>query len=412
VFWVDAEDHDWEEIRTATTLDRDFTPATVSLAPLPGAGVGPVGSLTLDDRIDETIAALGELLLPSDFTPDVIAALGRRYRAGATVSAAFAGWLEDLVGHHGLVVYDAADPATKPAVADLFAEEIAASTRTCQLVRQAGALMRQLGHQPQVEPAEDAVNLFYLGAEGRRPIRLRSGHCVIGETATCSVEDLAKEAAAHPERFSPNVILRPLVQDRLFPTVCYVAGPSELAYQAQLGGVYRAFGVEAPLLYSRVSATLVDSAAARFLERHDVALEALHAQDESLLNRLLERQLPPSIERTFADAQAQMAERTRALRDAIPAIDPTLVGAVDTTFEKIKDTLAHLHTKIVHASKKKDETLRRQFVRARGLIFPGGHAQERVLNVAFFANRYGLSVADRLLEVLPTDTGRHYLVML
>ena len=80
---------------------------------------------------------------------------------------------------------------------------------------------------------------------------------------------LAAEAVDHPERFSPNVLLRPIVQDALFPTVCYVAGPSELAYLGQLRGVYEHFGVPMPIMYPRARATLIDSATARFLAKHD-----------------------------------------------------------------------------------------------------------------------------------------------
>ena len=140
--------------------------------------------------------------------------------------------------------------------------------------------MARLGHAPQVESAEDAVSLFYLDEHGRRSIRWRDREFVIGDTSH-TANALQQEATDHPERFSPNVLLRPIVQDKLFPTVCYVAGPSELAYQAQLGGVYRWLGVEAPLLYSRASATLLDSASLRFLDRHQVPLEALQVQDES-----------------------------------------------------------------------------------------------------------------------------------
>ena len=89
------------------------------------------------------------------------------------------------------------------------------------------------------------------------------------------------------------MLLRPIVQDTLFPTICYVAGPSELAYLGQLRGVYEHFGVPMPLMYPRATATLVDSAAARFLARYDLPLEELQPQDEAALNRLLQSQLPP-----------------------------------------------------------------------------------------------------------------------
>ncbi|MCC7008324.1 MAG: bacillithiol biosynthesis cysteine-adding enzyme BshC [Acidobacteria bacterium] len=412
VFWVDAEDHDWDEIRSAALLDRELNPASVSLESLTGAGSQPVAALRLDHRIQSTIDALTEALPPSEFTADVVAILGRRYRAGVSVSTAFAGLLDDLLGHHGLVVYESADPLAKPAVADLFASELSAPGRTSELVRAAGDRLRALGHEPQVEPAPDGVNLFYLGADGRAAIRRRDGQYFVGDGLARSADELAAEAKAHPERFSPNVILRPLVQDRLFPTICYVAGPAELAYQAQLGDVYRTFGIEAPLLHSRATATLLDSAAAKFLDRYDVPFEAFQVQDDLALNRLLERQLPPEIERIFAETEQQLDERVGALRAIVPAVDPTLTGAADTTLEKIRDTLRHLQTKIVQASKRKDDTLRRQFTRTRALLFPGGHPQERVLNVAFFANRYGLRFADRLVDVVPADTSRHHLIVL
>jgi bacillithiol biosynthesis cysteine-adding enzyme BshC len=293
----------------------------------------------------------------------------------------------------------------------LFVAELGAPARTSALVKGAGAAMAALGHPPQVEPAEDAVNLFYLDESGRRPIKIRDGAYAIGTTMR-PPKELETEAAGHPERFSPNVILRPIVQDTLFPTICYIAGPSELAYQAQLGGVYRAFGVEPPLLHSRASATILDSPSARFLERHDVPFESLQAQDESVLNHLLERQLPASIDQLVQATERHIVDRTAALREAVKAVDPTLSGAVDTTADRLTETIRHLQNKIVHASKKKDETLRRQFKRTRDLAFPGGHPQERSLNVAFFANRYGEAFVDRLVRELPVTAACHYLVTL
>ena len=194
--------------------------------------------------------------------------------------------------------------------------------------------MAALGHPPQVEPADDAVNLFYLDESGRRPIKIRDGTYVDRHTIARSPASLAAEAAAHPERFSPNVMLRPIVQDQLFPTICYVAGPSELAYQAQLGGVYQAFGVEPPLLYSRASATLLDSASVRFLERHDVAVRVasgagrIGAQPPA-------RTSAPAVDRadSFRTTERQIGEQTAALREAVTAVDPTLSGAVDTTVD-------------------------------------------------------------------------------
>jgi len=208
------------------------------------------------------------------------------------------------------------------------------------------------------------------------------------------------------------VLLRPIVEETLFPTACYVGGPSELAYHAQLKGVYRAFGVEPPLLYSRASATLLDSACIRFLDRYQLPLEALQVRDDSALNKLLESELPPTIERALDEASKEITRLAEAIKPDVAAIDPTLSGAVDSTVSRMHDTLKTLHHKIVQASKRKDDTLRRQFTRARALAFPGGGPQERVLTLVYFLNRHGLSLTDRLLESLPLDTGKHYLLTL
>jgi bacillithiol biosynthesis cysteine-adding enzyme BshC len=408
IFWVDEEDHDWNEVRTADVLSPDLSLRHVSLADVAGAGDQPVATLRLDEGIGDALGELERWLAPTEHTSDVLALLRSHYQAGATMSGAFAGWLEALLGRHGLVIFQSADPSAKTMVADLFAKELAQG-RTARLAREAGRRMAAQGHQPQVDLADDSVALFYLDERGRHAVR-RRGDALAVDDREYSATALVESARTTPEKFSPNVLLRPLVQDRLFPTVCYVSGPSELAYQAQLGAVYREFGIEPPLLYPRASATVLDSAAVRFLERYRMPLDALQAQDDSMLNRLLESQLPPAIEQALEGVEAEIVARAASLKGEIKALDPTLTGAIDTTVERMQDTLKTLHHKIIQASKRKNDTLRRQFLRTRALAFPGGHAQERVLNLVFFLNRHGLSFCDRLLETLPLDMGLHYVL--
>ncbi len=154
--------------------------------------------------------------------------------------------------------------------------------------------------------------------------RPSSARAIISWWATPSIAPgaLATEAAASPERFSPNVLLRPIVQDTLFPTICYVAGPSELAYLGQLREVYEHFGVPMPLIHPRATATLADSATARFLTRYSVPLEDLQPQDESALNRLLHTQLPPTVEAAMSEAEAAIRASMERVVGTMPAVDP------------------------------------------------------------------------------------------
>jgi uncharacterized protein YllA (UPF0747 family) len=159
-----------------------------------------------------------------------------------------------------------------------------------------------------------------------------------------------------------------------------------------------------------VSATLLDSAGVRFLSRHGVAVEDLHAQDEGVLNRLLEAALPQDVERAYQAAAAALDGPMQALVQAVPAIDPTLEGAAKSAAGRLHHELQGLHTKIIHAAKRRDETLRRQFTRTRAQAFPAGHPQERTVAFVSFLNRYGPGLVDHLVRDLPLDPGFHWVV--
>jgi uncharacterized protein YllA (UPF0747 family) len=200
------------------------------------------------------------------------------------------------------------------------------------------------------------------------------------------------------------------VQDTIFPTICYVAGPNELAYLGQLKEVYSHFGVPMPLMYQRATATLVDSATLRFLTKYELPLTALRAQDEATLNQLLESQLPPTVEQSLSALAAVLTERMADVGAAVPQIDPTLEGAVSSTLGKLQHEVQSLHNKVIQAAKRRDDTLRRQFQRAQALTFPQGHPQEREVGFVWFLNRYGPALVDRLLEELPLEMGHHWVL--
>jgi bacillithiol biosynthesis cysteine-adding enzyme BshC len=395
IFWVDAEDHDWDEVRTCTVLDAELTPRPIGLGNPPGAHEGPVAAVALDASITDAIAQLDAVLPQGEFTPDLLAQLRRAYAPGAGMADAFARWLDTVLGPLGLIVYDASDPAAKPLVADLFARECEHPGRTVRLAHEAGARLEAAGYHAQVSAVEGSAALFHLDG---------------GRHAIDDPRSFAATARTHPEAFSPNVLLRPLVQDTLFPTVCYVAGPNELAYLGQLRGVYEAFGIPMPLMQQRASATLVDSNAMRFFSRYDVALESLRPQDEAALNELLQSQLPPTVERAVDAAARAIETHLDVLTREVAQIDATLEGTAKSTLSRMQDDLKKLHGKIIQAAKRKDDTLRRQFHHARSQTFPNGHPQEREVGFISFLNKYGPALIERLGDELPVEMGQHWVI--
>jgi bacillithiol biosynthesis cysteine-adding enzyme BshC len=410
VFWIDAEDHDWPEVSGSTVLDSNLAPRTITLKDLPGAGELPISRLTLDGQVEEAIAALGAALPASEFTPSVLEAIAAAYRPGRGMAEAFGRFVESVLGPRGLVVYDSSDPAAKPLAAHVFAHELAHPGETAQLAARAGQALVAAGYHAQVTPAEGAVSLFYLN-DGRHSVRFAGDRATVGARET-SLSALLEEVEQAPQHFSPNVLLRPIVQDTLFPTICYVAGPNELAYLGQLRDVYAHFDVPMPLMYQRATATIVDSATLRFLGKYELPIEGLQQQDEAALNQLLQQQLPPTVELALTNASTLVAERMAEVAATVPQIDPTLEGTVQSTLNRMQHDLRTLQNKVIQAAKRRDDTLRRQFQHAQALTFPNGHPQEREIGFVWFTNRYGPALIDRLFDGLPLDMGRHWILQI
>jgi bacillithiol biosynthesis cysteine-adding enzyme BshC len=411
VFWIDAEDHDWEEVRSCTVFDETLTPRTVSLQGRPGAEPAPVATVRLDHSIIDVLAEIEGVLPPTEFRPAIMEGLRRAYTPGVGMAEAFGRWIEDVLGNRGLVVYDSSDPASKPLVSQVFARELSMPGQTVRLAALAGSDLTARGYHAQVHAQDDSLALFHLNQDdgSRRAIRQQDGRFLVGDQQYPAAT-LVTQATERPAGFSPNVLLRPIVQDTLFPTICYVAGPNELAYLGQLRGVYAHFGVPMPLFYPRATATILDSAALRFLTKYKLPLEALQAQDEAALNELLKTQIPPVVDEAFTEAARAIDTQMTRLVQTMPALDPTLEGAARSTLERMQRDLQTLHGKMIQAAKRRDETLRRQFIHARALAFPGGHAQERTIGFVSFLNQYGRVLVDRLDEELPLDLGRHWIV--
>jgi bacillithiol biosynthesis cysteine-adding enzyme BshC len=408
VFWIDAEDHDWPEVSGCTVLGSELEPRTISVGDLAGAGHLPIGRLTLDDQITPAVDQLAQALPETEFRATLVDNLRQAYRPGAGMAEAFGCWLEATLGERGLVVFDASDAAAKPLAREVFTRELKAPGETARLADKAGTALVAAGYHSQVTPHGGAVSLFHLN-DGRASIRVADGRATVGEQET-TLAALVEEAARVPHRFSPNVLLRPIVQDSLFPTICYVAGPNELAYLGQLREIYDHFQVPMPLMYQRATATIADSATLRFLTKYALPMEALQPQDEAALNQLLESQLPPTVEQAIQGAAASIEERMATIATTVPQIDPTLEGAVQSTLARMQHDLKTLHNKVIQAAKRRDETLRRQFKHAQALTFPHGHPQEREIGFVWFLNRYGPAMVDRLMEDLPLEMGHHWVL--
>jgi bacillithiol synthase len=208
-----------------------------------------------------------------------------------------------------------------------------------------------------------------------------------------------------PERLSPNVLLRPVVEAALLPTVAYVGGPAELEYLPAAAPLYEVVDggkVERQAPVPRWSGTIVESRVDKLLERYGLRLEDLEAPPGVLEARVMRESLPPDVMTRFGELRQALEERYGRLAEAVQRVDPTLARPVQSARNSAVGATQEIEKKLLASLKRENETLVRQIGRARAAVHPRGEPQERVLTLASFLIRYG----SDLLEELEREVAR------
>jgi bacillithiol biosynthesis cysteine-adding enzyme BshC len=412
VFWLEGEDHDFAEMNHARVIDGQG--ATVNIEYLPGGVLpernpGPVGEMVFDSSLEHTIGTLRSALPQTEFTGDLIARIRECYREGTTFNTAFARWLQYLFPEAGLVFLSANNPGIKRLLSPLFVNEVTQYPVTSQIVIGQSAELEEHYHA-QVKPK--SINLFLFHNGGRYPIEPRENDFTLkGTRHFITPDELQHIAAETPELLSPNVILRPLAQDTLLPTIAYVAGPSEIAYHAQLAPLYDHFGVIQPIVYPRASATIVEERVQKVLEKFGLTITDLFGDASRLTSRVVEQISEIKLDEMFDRSSAGIADALSELKFGLNEVDPTLTGALENAIGKITTTVTVLKEKSVAAQKRQHETAVRQIEKAVGAILPGGILQERQLSMLPFLNKYGPDVIRWLEHNVEIAGFKHQILM-
>lgn len=401
LFWMDTDDHDFAEVQSTWVLDASAELANLRYEELEPVEKLSVGGRTLAPSIEAVLEHAAASLPETEFKDDVLSALRESYSPGRSLAEAFGTWLLRMTRGSGLVIIDPSLPELKAIGARVFEQELAEGSTSTKLVQQTTEELVGLGYHAQASATDTNLNLFYADPH-RNPI---SASMTTGEKS-----DLARQLRDEPGRFSPNVLLRPIYQDTLFPTLAYVAGPNELAYFAQLKRVYEHFDVTMPLIASRASLTVVERPQARFLERYSVDLVKLDTDNESVLNDIVRAQTPPQLDEDLSRARNCIQDITAALERDLKAVDESLVPTVKATRGKLFHHLKELETKALRAVKRKNDTVRQQFLATRTALFPGFAMQERKLSPLGYLNKYGWHFTSMVEEKADPSLKAHALL--
>lgn len=412
IFWIASDDHDFEEVRRAWLSDGSPEPAAVEY-PLDKAPHGvSVSRITLGPAVEAAVRGAESFLPPSEFREGLLARLRDAYAPGRGWSDAFARFLGGFAAELGALVFDASDEEAKAIAMPVFEREIALRGRSAEAARARGEELARRGYHAQIARAGNELNLFWHTRE-REAVRIPEGG---GYRLATSGQELTESKLLalvrnRPADVSPGVLLRPLVQDHLFPTAAYIGGSSEVAYWAQVNAIYPLFDMDPPAIAPRAGATLLEPKTARALDRFGLDWSALAGDPESAIQAALRALLPEDFPALFERERGAVLEAMRRIEEAVLGFDPSLKSAVDTAGNKVKHETEVLEKKLLQVWKRRQEESVLQIRRAAGALFPRGGLQERTYSILGYLARYGPSLPATLLPSLG-EPGGHALVPL
>lgn len=399
VFWLADEDHDYDEVRKLTIIEDD-EPKTFSLPPK-NNHLPTVADLQLPDEVSDIRGQLKESLYDTDFSDDLWELLDGSFQKDHSFFEAFGLFISRLFSKHGLVLAGSNHPDVKEATGQYLKASI---EKADQIRDQLEKKSLDIGEKYHQQVTLYDSNLFYLDDEsGRTKISRNGNGWKTDGNIEWSTAELVDEIDTHPDRFSPNVFLRPILQDALLPTVGYVAGPGEVAYYGQMKSMYQCFDMEMPIIFPRLSATVVEPAIDRIIGELPFEFHEYGKRIEDLESDYVDRADQHDIEAIFEDWQARVEEISNSKKKDVADIDSTLEASAEKATSVYINELNKLKGKVYRSVKKQDQTQLDRIRRIKANLFPGDGLQERTVAGIFFMNKYGVDIWDKLLNTLDTD---------
>ena len=386
VYWMASEDHDFEEINYF-----NFKSKRLKWEKEANGAVGHLSTSGLEDVAKQLEEAFGK----SDNAEYLKGLFKVAYLEHDNLATATQFLANELFGKEGLVVLDADDPKLKSKFKTYIKNDLRYHT-AFQNTKKQSEKLSDLGYGIQVNPRE--INLFYMHDGLReRIVKQDDTYFVLETDLEFSEQELLDLVDQHPERFSPNVVMRPLYQEVILPNLAYIGGGGELAYWLELKSLFDLESVPFPVLMLRNSVLLYSDKTARKLKKLEGSIQDLFLSPENLEAKQTKKN--SDIEIDFHRQKQVIANQFEALYKLATKTDHSFYGAVAAQEKKQKNGLDHLEKRLLKAQKKKLKNENDRVLELQSMLFPNRSLQERQLNFSEIYVEYG----DRLIPKLMSE---------
>lgn len=409
-FWMATDDHDFEEIKSSSFLDREGVCKSVSYEPAQKPGGSPMSEVELAPEIEAFLNEVEAGLLPTEFSGDIKALLRRTYRQGRPVGEAFTELLQSLLAKFGVIPVDPNYPGLKKLFAPAFEREIENHDSIFKIFEERSQEIIHGGYHRQVHKAPESLNLFFSNGIRRNIVFDGENFALDGYEVSFAKSRLLEMLAEAPEKFSSNVTLRPIVQNMAFPTVAQIVGPSEAAYFAQIAPLFDFHGVPWPVIRPRLFGSLIEPHIGKMMRKLSVDFVGLVNDTEHEVGRVIRENFPPEIQQQAENLRPLLEKPLADLARSVEKSDHESFLSIDHARRRIDHELNHLSKKLLAAHRKKHDDARKRVYKIAAFLLPCGKYQERILSPVYFANKFGPDIFERLEAGLSIDSNGHQMV--
>lgn len=415
VFWLEAEDHDIEEANHIHILNKQnellrigYESTETDEEESGRKNTVPVGSLKLDEMINSINEQLRSGLLDTDFKEKVMKLITDCYNEASDYKTAFAKLMNAMFKNYGVVFIDPSDSEVKRLLIPVFERELRTSPKLCETIISTSAELEK-HYDLQVKPK--VINIFFLHNGNRLLIEPREGEkfALRNSKRRFENEELLNILQENPELFSPNVVLRPICQDYLLPTVAYVGGPGEISYFAQFKPVYQHYGITMPVIFPRASVTIVEGKIAKFMSNFNVRLEDIF-HHTFLVSKVVEKLSEVKVEDEISKYLDEINKIFYDMKNMTVKVDQTLLNTVDNIKEKTKQSIEQFKAKLINSQARKSDTTTTQIDKVENNIYPNHNLQERVINITYFLNKYDDEFMKKLFREIDVMNFNHQVI--
>src|SRR5208282_4213809 len=409
VFWLATEDHDLAEVNHVALVSEHGLPESFAVESRAVADA-PVGAVKFGAEIEPVVERAATLLGDSEVTTW----LRQAYRPGETLGSAFALLFARLFADWGVILLDPAEKDFHYLSKPLFRAALEQASELDEALLGRGKALEAAGYHQQVKVTSATTLLFEVKNGSRTVVHRRNNGANGGEFAAgeerISPKELVDQIEQAPEKFSPNVLFRPVVQDYLLPTLVYTGGAAEVAYFAQAAVVYeKLLGRVTPIL-PRFSATLLEAKAERILTRYQLGLPDVFHGPGKVREAIAARSLPSDLQTRFSEAYASAEQSMAAVRESIGRLDSTLINAADRARMSMWNQINRLQRRASRAELLRNEVITRHADALSHALFPHKALQEREVSGVSFVARYGAELLANLYETIRPDCHDHQVI--